>query len=684
MKVEELPIPDYLKQGLQAMGITSLYPPQEEAVRRGLLKGRNLLIATPTASGKTLLAALAASKHLEQGGKVVYLTPLRAITSEKREFFERLFGERYRVAAVSRDFDQPEEWLKGCHIVVSTNEKMDSMLRHKASWISSVSLVVVDEVHMLSADERGSTLEVVLTRLRREAPSAQLLLLSATIKNVDEIASLANAVPVTSTWRPVPLKEAVYQYDRDELYYADGSSEKIPRLSGDPVKNLVLNTVTGGGQAMVFAGSRRSAESMAVDLAEVLKPLAGSMDELKQLAEKIYDGSDFSSKLSRSIRAGCAFHHAGLSHFQRHVVEKAFRDGLLKAVVATPTLAAGVNIPARTVVIPDVKRAGEEMSVMEYRQLAGRAGRPGYDREGLAVIVANNSRQRSLFMSRYLLGDLEPVYSTLPEQRRLRFHMLGLVSSGVSDNEEIESFISATLGHRQDSALGEKVYSALQYLEAARFIARRDGGWKPTKLGKRVAELYIDPLTARVILSRLDMVEQAGSRTEDACLLTISATPDVETPLHIQPALDWFKDFDDFDGEAMAKATVLKAWVNEMAESTISDRFGAAPGDIYVLSESASWVAQAASEVAAMLGRKNTSKYFLLLSERIKHGVKEELLPLVSIPGVGRVRARALYNAGFRRGEDLVEAGPEKISAIPVIGPATAARLVEAVRNAMA
>ena len=684
MKVEELPIPDYLKQGLQAMGITSLYPPQEEAVRRGLLEGRNLLIATPTASGKTLLAALAASKHLEQGGKVVYLTPLRAITSEKREFFDSLFGDRYRVAAVSRDFDQPEEWLKGCHVVVSTNEKMDSMLRHRASWISSVSLVVVDEVHMLSADERGSTLEIVVTRLRREAPSAQLLLLSATIKNVDEIASFANAVPVTSTWRPVPLKEALYQYDRDELYYADGSSEKIPRLSGDPVKNLVLNTVTGGGQAMVFAGSRRSAESMAVDLAEVLKPLAGNMDELKQLAEKIYDGSDFSSKLSRSIRAGCAFHHAGLSHFQRHVVEKAFRDGLLKAVVATPTLAAGVNIPARTVVIPDVKRAGEEMSVMEYRQLAGRAGRPGYDREGLAVIVANNSRQRSLFMSRYLLGDLEPVYSTLPGQRRLRFHMLGLVSSGLSDNEEIESFISATLGHRQDNALGEKVYSALQYLEAARFIARRDGGWKPTKLGKRVAELYIDPLTARIILSRLDVVEQAGSKTEDACLLTISATPDVEVPPHIQPALDWFKDFDDFDGEAMAKATVLKAWVNEMAESTISDRFGAAPGDIYVLSESASWVAQAASEVAAMLGRKNTSKYFLLLSERIKHGVKEELLPLVSIPGVGRVRARALYNAGFRRGEDLVEAGPEKISAIPAIGPATAVRIVEAVRNAMA
>jgi helicase len=197
LKVEELGIPGWLVNSLTAKGITELYPPQEEAVRKGLLEGRNLLVATPTASGKTLLAALAAAKHLQSHGKTVYLTPLRALTSEKRDFFDEMFSPFGRVAAVSRDYDQPEDWLKAYDIIVSTNEKMDSMLRHKAEWISGVTLVVVDEAHLISYSGRGPTLEIVIARLREELPNAQLLLLSATIKNVEEVASFAEAESVT-------------------------------------------------------------------------------------------------------------------------------------------------------------------------------------------------------------------------------------------------------------------------------------------------------------------------------------------------------------------------------------------------------------------------------------------------------------------------------------------------------
>jgi helicase len=681
LRVESLPIPRYLIERLREDGIMELYPPQEDAVSKGLLDGRSLLVATPTASGKTLLAGLAASKHLERHGKVVYLTPLRAVTSEKREYFTHLFGDVYNVAAVSRDYNQPEEWLKAYDIVVSTNEKMDSMLRHRAGWISGVTLVVVDEVHMLSAEGRGSTLEVVVTRLREELPNAQLLLLSATIRNVEEIASFAGAEVVTSSWRPVPLREAVYQHDRDELHYADGMSEKIPRLSGDPVKNLVLRTVTEGGQAMVFAGSRKSAESMAEQLIDVLRPSYGGKQELAKLANEVWNGGDFSNRLSRCIRAGVAFHHAGLSHPQRAAVEDAFKHGLIKVVVATPTLAAGVNIPARTVIIPDVRRGGDAMTVMEYKQLSGRAGRPRYDREGEAVLVAKNARQRAELMRRYVAGELEPITSELPNQGRLRFHMLGLVSSMTPSDEQLGSLLSKTLAVRQDRAMREKADSALSYLEAARFITHRDGVWKPTKLGRLVADLYIDPMTAKVILSRLEDVDSStGPAQEDLALLTVCATPDVEAPPGIQPALDWFNDYSDFDASAIARATVLKAWISEFGEGTISDRFGAAPGDIYVLSDSGSWVAEAASQLAAMMGKKAASATFLTLSERIRHGVRPELLPLVWLPGVGRVRARALYNAGYRRPEDLAGADIERLSSIHPIGP-VAAKIIEAAKK---
>jgi helicase len=282
LKVEELGIPNWLVNSLTAKGITGLYPPQEEAVRKGLLEGRNLLVATPTASGKTLLAALAAAKHLQNRGKTVYLTPLRALTSEKRDFFDELFSPFGRVAAVSRDYDQPEDWLKAYDIIVSTNEKMDSMLRHKAEWISGVTLVVVDEVHLISYIGRGPTLEIVIARLREEVPNAQLLLLSATIKNVEEVASFAEAEPVTSSWRPVPLKEAVLQHDRDTLYYPDGSEERVPLLSGDPVGSIVLNTLSVGGQAMVFAGSRRQAETTAQTLSPLLKTIPKDFEALKR------------------------------------------------------------------------------------------------------------------------------------------------------------------------------------------------------------------------------------------------------------------------------------------------------------------------------------------------------------------------------------------------------------------
>jgi len=490
LKVEELGIPGWLVNSLTAKGITELYPPQEEAVRKGLLEGRNLLVATPTASGKTLLAALAAAKHLQNRGKTVYLTPLRALTSEKRDFDE-LFSPFGRVAAVSRDYDQPEDWLKAYDIIISTNEKMDSMLRHKAEWISGVTLVVVDEAHLISYSGRGPTLEIVIARLREELPNAQLLLLSATIKNVEEVASFAEAESVTCSWRPVPLKEAIL--DRDTLYYADGSEERVPRLSGDPVGNMVMNTLSVGGQAMVFAGSRRQAETTAQTLSNLLKTIPKDFEVLKRISEEVFDGSDFSHRLAQCIRNGVAFHHAGMSHTQRRVVERWFRDGHIKAIVATPTLAAGVNIPARAVIIPDVKRGGEEMSVMEYKQLCGRAGRPGCDKEGLAVIIAKNSRQRNLYMKKYVLGDLEPVTSRLQDQGSLRFHVLGLVASGYVNKDTIYTLLSKTLAIKQEGrSLLDKAHSTLLYLEASKFIKSKDGSYTATRLGRRVAQLYID------------------------------------------------------------------------------------------------------------------------------------------------------------------------------------------------
>src|SRR4030066_2248374 len=195
-------------------GITELYPPQEEAIQAGVLEGKNLVLASPTASGKTLIAELCGLKHiLEKKGKVVYLTPLRALANEKFDEFKKYAsirkpdGKRVSVGISTGDFDSSDPWLERYDIIITTNEKADSLLRHRAKWMDSISLVIADEVHLLNDGGRGPTLEIVLARLMQCNPNIQILALSATITNVDEIAGWLNAKAIATTWRPTTPKE---------------------------------------------------------------------------------------------------------------------------------------------------------------------------------------------------------------------------------------------------------------------------------------------------------------------------------------------------------------------------------------------------------------------------------------------------------------------------------------------
>jgi len=206
LKIEDLPIPESVKNVIMSSQISRLYPPQEDAINAGALDGANLVLASPTASGKTLVAELCAMKHvLEGGGKVLYLTPLRALTSEKFDDFQKYTsipkknGQRITVALSTGDYDGSDPWLGRYDIIIATNEKCDSLLRHRPEWIQDVTLVVADEVHTLIDRDRGPTLEVTLTRLRETNPHAQLLALSATISNADEIADWLDAKSITTS-----------------------------------------------------------------------------------------------------------------------------------------------------------------------------------------------------------------------------------------------------------------------------------------------------------------------------------------------------------------------------------------------------------------------------------------------------------------------------------------------------
>jgi helicase len=203
-----LPLPNVAKEILLEMGINELYPPQEEAIRANILEGKNLLLSVPTAAGKTLIAMICAIKHvLEKKGKVLYILPLKALANEKYEEFKILEKIGIKVTISTGDFDNIEPYLVNYDIIIATNEKADSIVRHKPSWIDRISLIIADEIHLLGDSSRGPTLETLLTSLRILNPECQIIGLSATIRNANEIAEWLKAVLVTSNWRPVPLKE---------------------------------------------------------------------------------------------------------------------------------------------------------------------------------------------------------------------------------------------------------------------------------------------------------------------------------------------------------------------------------------------------------------------------------------------------------------------------------------------
>ncbi len=211
-------IPDKLYNILEKDGIKELRPAQTKALKAGLLKGKSLLVCTPTASGKTLIAELGGiSNILNSKGKALYIVPLKALGNEKFKDFKRRYDGIIRIALSTGDLDSSDSYLADYDLIVCTAEKLDSLIRHRAPWLSSVSTVIVDEAHLLNDVSRGPTLEIIITVLRELLKNLQIIALSATIGNPEELADWLKAEPVIDDWRPVKLHKGIYYRGKVEF-----------------------------------------------------------------------------------------------------------------------------------------------------------------------------------------------------------------------------------------------------------------------------------------------------------------------------------------------------------------------------------------------------------------------------------------------------------------------------------
>lgn len=340
MRVADLGIDARIVEILKAQGIEELYPPQADGIGPALL-GENLVLAIPTASGKSLVAYLAILASVLRGGKALYIVPLRALAAEKYEDLKEFEQLGIRVGISVGDYDSVDPTLEKFDIIVATSERADSLLRHRLNWLQQLTVVVADEVHLINDADRGPTLEVTLAKLRQVNPKAQVLALSATIKNSDQLAKWLEAEHVKSDWRPVPLKEGVYH---DGLvHFVDQSIQEVKK-GEDDISGLVVDIMASGGQALIFVSTRRSTEALAKALGSQVRGELGEkrQQHLKKVADGLSAAQDeptsMGARLARAIENGVAFHNAGLTNAQRSIVEKEFKKGRIACIVATPTL----------------------------------------------------------------------------------------------------------------------------------------------------------------------------------------------------------------------------------------------------------------------------------------------------------------------------------------------------------
>lgn len=715
MNLADLELPEAVATVLSSVGINTLYPPQVEAIRAGALQGENLVLASPTASGKTLIAELCAVKHIfDRGGKVLYLTPLRALTSEKYQDFKKYSsvkkptGDSISIGISTGDYDGADPWLGRFDVIITTNEKCDSLLRHRPSWINDITLVVADEIHTIMDSDRGPTLEVTLTRLMEINPQAQILALSATIRNADEISEWLHAQSITTDWRPVKLAEGVYF--KGECQFNTGHSLAVTQETKNPITDVVVQTLTTGGQALVFANTRRRAVALAKQTRSAVNQHLSKHDKdlLNHLADRVLHAGEqtrFSTLLADLIRNGVAFHHAGLAAPHRKLIEDGFRRKRIKVITATPTLAAGVNLPARTVIISSTRRYSStyglyDISVLDYKQMAGRAGRPRFDKVGEAVLLARTEDEQDYLMERYVFAKPERLWSKLAVERVLRSHVLASIASGYSSSEEsvLNFFRKTFYAYQFDSELIDVLVSkTLEYLLTQNMITVQKRNLQATQFGRRVSELYIDPVSAVILRDGLD--QTPGTITDLSYLHLVCHTPDIAPKLYPRSreldalntyyelhAHELFFNIEAYDDVAyevflgeIKSASVLTSWIQEVPEDGIIERYRVEPGDLFRLISSITWLLHAAQELAQLLGHTHLKPSLSRLNRRVEKGVKPELLPLVSLERVGRVRGRILFNAGFHTLNDLKRAPILQLTQLPLIGPQIAKRIKDQV-----
>lgn len=606
----------------------------------------NIIVAAKTSAGKTVIAEMFIAQEIkERGGKGLFLAPLRALAQEKIDQWcdPDYHFSNLNISICTGDYritPQRQKELEDSNIIIMTSEMLNHRARNmnseKSKYLEDIGTLVVDESHLLTVPGRGEHLEVGLMKFCKINPKCRIVFLSATMPNVAQIAEwMAGSLNkkktyvLDSSYRPVPLGIHYENYDDDASYY-----DAIERNKVDKAMDIILDYPED--KFLVFSHTKRTGELM--------------------------------TKTLKSNNIGAEFHNADLKKDERVLLEKRFKAaGDLRVVVATPTLAWGVNMPARRVIILGIHRGNELVESYNITQMVGRSGRLGIDPMGDAYILLPNSEAR-VQMDRLKMPQ-KIVSKLIENPKNLAFHLVSEIYQGeISNFDDIKKWYERSLAHHQSKHLGDTMLKVLfDDLKKYEIVYENDGVLEVSSVGKVSSIFYCCPFDIASLRRNMYFLFKNGAESNDLKIAVALANTDGNRMLISNTAeKSEIKPFDiklqrelgqeyKFLTEGSKKAAL--AYYNLLNGTNSMALAGFQRG----IQSDFERLEQVLCALDSMSGKWNKSNFFRELGKRIKHGVPSHLVQLCQIPNIGKMRAKKLWDLGYKNVKDVANEDVTKL-----------------------
>jgi helicase len=682
---------------LQENGFEFFTKVQEKAIKAGLCSGKSFVIAAPTSSGKTTIAEIAAIDGAMKGKKTVYLVTHKALAEEKYNSFKKTYeAENWFSVSIATGDRSEGDWIDG--IMVATYEKYLAMISSSKIYSLADRIVVADEIQIISDETRGSDIEILLSIIRKQNP-AQFIALSATAPNADQIAGWFNCDFINVKFRDVPLRQE-YWFDNRRFYNYLGDEEVFEESDSSIVADNTLMAVNnllekGLGPVLVFTMTKNRTVELAEEFSKTRVQDVKSYMITEQL-DLFSEPTGVSDTLKGTTERKVAFHSTDLSFAERGVVEDALRKRNLDVVFATPTLAAGVNFPIRTVLFDSFSRfwvTGDPwISKNEYLNMSGRAGRLGLDEEGLSILLGNN-RTELTKARQYISPEISNLNSKL-FNRSIRKSVLNLVSTRLCKSEgEINSFYSETFWWHQNlemnptklTQVAPLVSDSIKWLLENKLFSGDRENIYPTPLGRAISSTGLLPSTAIFLLSLLEKKDSPMNENFELSLIHAICSSDefseengqrfLPYARRNQPEMEAWNELaskelflepgniENYDRVTNAAYGAF-LWIEGLAEKELRRKMPAISyGQLHVLSIDISWIIDGLAKIvttpSVSLAIPIETK-LNILTEKMRYGVTEKAIDIVKsatkygVPGLGRQRAMLLVAKGIYEPNQII------------------------------